>query len=67
MPTPIAPRIILPQNARADLQALMRAHSTPQSLALRARIVLRAADLDRPTNLAISQHLAPFGRTFYRR
>jgi hypothetical protein len=40
MPTPIAPRIILPQNARSDLQTLMRAHSTPQSLALRARIVL---------------------------
>ncbi len=40
MPTPIAPRIILTQNARAELQALSRAHSTPQSLALRARIVL---------------------------
>jgi len=40
MPTPIAPHIILPQNARSDLQALMRAHSTPQSLALRARIIL---------------------------
>jgi hypothetical protein len=42
MPTPIAPRISLPQNARADLQALARAHSTPQTLALRARIILRA-------------------------
>jgi hypothetical protein len=30
MPTPIAPRIILPQNARVDLQALIRAHSTPE-------------------------------------
>ncbi|HYQ97860.1 MAG TPA: IS630 family transposase, partial [Candidatus Nitrosocosmicus sp.] len=63
MPTPIAPRIILPQNARADLQALMRAHSTPQSLALRARIVLRAADFDRPTNLAISRELNCDNRT----
>lgn len=63
MPTPIAPRIILPQNARADLQALMRAHSTPQSLALRARIVLRAADFDRPTNLAISHELGCDNRT----
>jgi hypothetical protein len=39
MPTPFAPRIILDQNARADLQALIRAHSTPQSLTLRAQIV----------------------------
>ena len=47
MPTPIAPHIILSQNARTELQAVARAHSTPQSLALRARIVLRAAELDR--------------------
>jgi transposase len=57
MPTPIAPRISLSHNARTDLQALARAHSTPQSLALRARIVLRAAELDRPTNLKISHEL----------
>jgi transposase len=57
MPTPFAPRIILSQHARADLHALLRAHSTPQSLALRARIVLRAADLDRPSNLAISREV----------
>jgi transposase len=63
MPTPIAPHIILPQNARSDLQALMRAHSTPQSLALRARLVLRAADFDRPTNLAISRELNCDNRT----
>ena len=58
MPTPIAPRIILSQNARRDLQAVARAHSTPQSLALRARIVLRAAALDRPTNLKIGHELS---------
>jgi transposase len=57
MPTPIAPRISLTQNARTDLQALARAHSTPQSLALRARIVLRAAELNRPTNLKIGHEL----------
>jgi hypothetical protein len=44
MPTPIAPRISLTQNARTDLQALARAHSTPQTLALRARIILRAGE-----------------------
>src|SRR5882724_604163 len=57
MPTPIAPHIILSQNARTDLQTVARAHSTPQSLAFRARIVLRAAELDRPTNLQIGHEL----------
>jgi transposase len=57
MPTPFAPRIILSQNARTDLQALARAHSTPQSLSLRARIVLRAADSDISTNLQIGRDL----------
>lgn len=57
MPTPIAPRIILSQHARSDLQTFIRAHSTPQSLALRARLVLRAADADQPSNLTISRAL----------
>ena len=57
MPRPIAPHIILPQNARTDLQTLARAHATPPSLALRARSVLRAADLDKPTNLTIGHEL----------
>ena len=33
MPTPFAPRIILSQNLRTNLQTLANAHSTPQSLA----------------------------------
>src|SRR5467141_3583869 len=57
MPTPIAPRIILAQNAQLELQTLARAHSTPQSLALRARMVLRAAAVDQPTNLQIGHEL----------
>ena len=57
MPTPIAPRITLAQNARLELQTLARAHSTPQSLALRARMVLRAAAVDQPTNLHIGHEL----------
>ncbi len=63
MPTPFAPRIILSQNARTDLHALARAHSTPQSLSLRARIVLRAADIDTPTNLQIGRDLGCTNRT----
>jgi transposase len=58
MPTPFAPRIILSQNARTDLQTLVRAHSTPQSLGLRARIILKAAAADQPTNLKISRDLS---------
>jgi transposase len=57
MPTPFAPHIILSHNARTELQALVRASSTPQSLGLRARIVLRAADTDTPTNLHIGRDL----------
>src|SRR6266478_6130761 len=57
MPTPIAPHIILAQNARAELQTLAQAHTTPQSLALRARLVLRAAAVDQPTNLQIGREL----------
>jgi hypothetical protein len=57
MPMPIAPRIILPQNARTALHTLARAHSTPPSLALRARMVLRAADTDTPPNLKLGYAL----------
>src|SRR5215813_5577005 len=57
MPTPFAPHIILSHKARTELQALVRASSTPQSLGLRARIVLRAADTDSPTNLRIGHDL----------
>src|SRR5437667_4557879 len=57
MPTSIAPRIILAQNAQWELQTLARAHSTPQSLALRARMVLRAAAVEQPTNLQIGHEL----------
>jgi transposase len=57
MPTPFAPHIIFSQKARTELQALVRASSTPQSLGLRARIVLRAADIDTPTNLHIGRDL----------
>lgn len=57
MPTPFAPHIILSQNARTELHTLVRASSTPQSLAFRARIVLRAADTDTPTNLHIGRDL----------
>jgi hypothetical protein len=57
MPTPFAPHIILSQKARTELQTLIRAYSTPPSLGLRARIVLRAAETDTPTTLHIGRDL----------
>ena len=57
MPTPHAPAIALSEEQRQGLLRLARAHSTPQALGRRARIVLRAADPDRPTNLQIAQEL----------
>ena len=44
MPVPKPPIIELTDNERGELDALMRRHSTPQQLALRARIVLAASD-----------------------
>jgi FixJ family two-component response regulator len=57
MPTPHAPALALSDEQRQGLLRLARAHSTPQALVRRARIVLRAADPDRPTNLQIAQEL----------
>jgi putative transposase len=39
----VAPEIVLDPQTRAELQRLVRAPSTPQALALRARLVLAAA------------------------
>ncbi len=57
MPTPHAVAISLSDEQRQDLLLLARAHSSPQALARRARIVLRAADEDQPTNLQIALEL----------
>jgi hypothetical protein len=63
MPTPFAPHIILSQNDRTELQTLVRAPSPPQSLGLRVRIILQAADAAQPTNLKISPDLNCFNHT----
>ena len=57
MPVPRAKPISLSDQQRQDLLRLARAASTPQALALRARIVLRADDEDKPTNLRIASEL----------
>ena len=57
MPLPYAPPIPLADEVRVRLEQLDRASSTPQALAFRVRIILRAADADQPTNGAIAAEL----------
>ena len=58
MPLPFAAEVVLTDGQREELEKLVRASSTPQSLAFRARVVLRASEPDRPANLEIA---AEFG------
>jgi len=54
MPFPFAESVSLTDAERAQLEALVRAGSTPQALAFRCLLILRAADKDQPTNLQIA-------------
>src|SRR5436309_1711872 len=54
MPRPISESVHLSGPQRDRLEALVRAGSTPQALAFRCRIILRAAADDHPTNLQIA-------------
>ena len=51
MPHPFAPPIVLDHDAQARLEALLRAHSTPQALVFRCRLILRMAATEQPSNL----------------
>jgi transposase len=57
MPRPFGSTVTLPNGTRDQLEALVRARSTPQALASRCRIVLRAADGDHPSNQEIAAEL----------
>lgn len=57
MPRPFGSTISLADETRNQLQALVRAHSTPQALALRCRIVLLAAGDQPPSNQEIAARL----------
>jgi len=57
MPLPFAAEVSLTDQQRQSLQRIVRAASTPQSLAFRARIVLRPAEPDRPPNLQLAAGL----------
>jgi len=65
MPFPFAETVSLTDPQRAQLEALVRARSTPQALVFRCRLILRAADKDNPTNLSTSR-INDFGESSHK-
>jgi hypothetical protein len=57
MPRPFGSPLPLAPEVARQLQALARAASTPQALAFRCRLILRAARDDRPTNQQVAAEL----------
>lgn len=57
MPRPFGSPLALDPEMRGQLQTLVRASSTPQALAFRCRIILRAAVPDHPTNQEVAADL----------
>jgi hypothetical protein len=54
MPVPFASPLRLTDDKRQGLESLARAHSTPQALAFRCRLILRVAAPDAPPNLRVA-------------
>ena len=54
MPVPFACPLRLTDDERQGLESLVRAHSTPQALAFRCRLILRAAAPEAPPNLRVA-------------
>ena len=57
MPVPLARPVSLTADDHAQIESLVRAHSTPQALALRCRVLLRVAAGDHPSNLQVAAEL----------
>jgi len=57
MPVPLAPHVTLGSDEQSHLESLVRAHTTPQALVLRCRLILRSAAPDHPSNLQVAQEL----------
>ena len=57
MPVPRASHVSLADAEQCRLEAIVRAHSTPQALSFRCQLILRAAAADRPSNLQVAQEL----------
>ena len=54
MPVPFACPLRLTDDERQGLEALARAHSTPQALAFRCRLIVRVAAPEEPTNRRVA-------------
>jgi putative transposase len=54
MPVPLALPITLTHDEQSRLESIVRAHSTPQALAFRCQVILRAAAPDHPSNLQVA-------------
>jgi hypothetical protein len=57
MPVPLAPPITLAGEEQSRLESIVRAHATPQALACRCQVLLRAAAPDHPSNLQVASEL----------
>jgi hypothetical protein len=57
MPVPYTPPLTLAAGDHALLESLTRAHTTPQALAFRCRLILRAAAPDHPSNLRLAAEM----------
>ena len=57
MPVPFTLPITLAHNEQSRLESIVRAHSTPQALAFRCQVILRAAAPDHPSNLQVANEL----------
>ena len=58
MPHPYAPAVVLDNDSRQRLEGLIRAHSTPQALAFRCRLIFRLAAVGQPSNLQVANEMA---------
>jgi winged helix-turn helix protein len=57
MPVPFALPLTLAQDEQSRWESIIRAHSTPQALACRCQVLLRAAAPDPPSNLPVANAL----------
>src|SRR6266700_1081 len=57
MPVPYAAPVMLVDEERTQLESLARANSTPQALAFRCRLIMRAAAPDYPPNLRVAAEM----------
>ena len=57
MPHPFAPAVVLASEARERLITLTRAHSSPQGLVFRCRLIVRLGRQDQPSNLQVANEI----------